>query len=108
MQVADVAHKDLFPMTGYEFVGTFLIFLGLVIAAYGGIGGGGIIVPVLLLVFGFDSQHAIPLSNITVFGSSIVTMAFNAARRYSSAHLNRPLIDWDAVLMMEPLTMIGR
>jgi uncharacterized membrane protein YfcA len=100
-----MSHKDLFPLDSNDCIGSLIIFIGLVIATSGGIGGGGIIVPVLLLFFHFDSRHAIPLSNITIFGASIVNLLFNARRQHPLR--KEPLIDWDAVLVMEPLTMIG-
>lgn len=101
-----MSHKDLFPLDSNDCIGSLIIFVGLVIATSGGIGGGGIIVPVLLLFFHFDSRHAIPLSNITIFGASIVNLLFNARRQHPLK--KESLIDWDAVLVMEPLTMIGK
>lgn len=101
-----MSHKDLFPLDSNDCIGSVIIFLGLVIATSGGIGGGGIIVPVLLLFFNFDSRHAIPLSNITIFGASIVNLLFNARKQHPLR--KESLIDWDAVLVMEPLTMIGK
>lgn len=100
-----MSHKDLFPLDTNDCIGSLIVFVGLVIATSGGIGGGGIIVPVLLLFFHFDSRHAIPLSNITIFGASIVNLLFNARRQHPLR--KESLIDWDAVLVMEPLTMIG-
>ena len=35
----------------------------------GGIGGGGILVPLYILVLGMDAKHAIPLSNFTILVS---------------------------------------
>ena len=98
-------HNQLFPLDGHDAVGTVLIFCGLIVASSGGIGGGGIIIPILLLVFIFRPYHAVPLSNVTIFGSAITNLAFNAYRRHPFA--NKSIIDWDAVLVMEPLTMVG-
>eukprot|EP01035_Chromulina_nebulosa_P017923 gene17923-23544_t len=75
------------------------------IAASGGIGGGGILVPLLILVFDFHPKYAIPLSNFTILGSSITNMALNLYKRHPDA--DRPLVDWDLILVMEPLTMGG-
>ena len=47
----------------------------------------------------------IPLSNITVFGGSIANMLLNTRKRHPLA--DRPLIDWDLILVMEPLTIAG-
>ena len=98
-------HKDLFPLDASDYWGIVLVSLGLVIAASGGIGGGGILVPLFILVFGFSPKHAIPLSNFTIVGSSITNMVLNITKRHP--HADRPLVDWDLIMVMEPVTMIG-
>lgn len=74
-------------------------------AAGGGIGGGGILVPVYILILGFPAKHAIPLSNVTVFGGAVANTILNAKKRHPLA--DRPLVDWDLILVMEPLTIAG-
>ena len=98
-------HKDLLPMDNNDIIGTSLVSLGLMIAASGGIGGGGILVPLLILVFNFHPKFAIPLSNFTILGASIMNMVLNTFKRHPDA--DRPLVDWDLILIMEPLTMAG-
>ncbi|RYH31151.1 hypothetical protein EON65_03295 [archaeon] len=98
-------HKDLLPMDSYDIWGTIFTSLGLMIAASGGIGGGGILVPIFILVFGFSTRYAIPLSNFCILGSSITNMILNLVKRHPLA--DRPLVDWDLILVMEPLTMAG-
>jgi len=77
----------------------------IMIAAGGGIGGGGVLVPTYIFVLGFVPQYAIPLSNATILGSSLANILFNAGKRHPEA--NRPLIDWDIMLVMEPVTIAG-
>ena len=98
-------HKDLFPMDAADFWGTVLIGLGSMIAASGGIGGGGMLVPLLILIFEFSPKYAIPLSNFTIVGSSITNIVLNLVKRHPD--VDRPLVDWDLILVMEPLTMVG-
>lgn len=98
-------HKDLLPLDSNDVWGTIFTVLGLMIAASGGIGGGGILVPLFILVFGFQARYAIPLSNFCILGSSITNMILNLSKRHPSA--DRPLVDWDLILVMEPLTMAG-
>jgi Sulfite exporter TauE/SafE len=98
-------HKDLFPLDHSDVVGTLMIGLGLMIAASGGVGGGGILVPLLIIVLGFHPKYAIPLSNFTILGSSITNMILNIPKRHPEAE--RPLVDWDLILVMEPVTMAG-
>jgi hypothetical protein len=98
-------HKDLYPLDSADIWGTILVTLGLLVAASGGIGGGGILVPLFILIFEFKPKYAIPLSNFCILGSSITNMILNLSKRHPS--VNRPLVDWDLILMMEPLTMAG-
>ncbi len=98
-------HEPLFPLTAKDYRGFFCAIVGLMIAAGGGIGGGGILVPIYILVMGFTPKHAIPLSNITVFGGAMANTYLNARKRHPLA--DRPLVDWDLILIMEPLTIAG-
>jgi len=95
-------HAPLFPLTRSDHWGFALATLGLMIAAGGGIGGGGILVPIYILVMGFSPKHAIPLSNITVFGGAIANTILNLPKRHPLA--DRPLTDWDLIGVMEPMT----
>lgn len=98
-------HASLFPLSTSDKIGFAFAVCGLMIAAGGGIGGGGILVPIYILVMGFSPKHGIPLSNVTVFGGAIANMILNSRKRHPLA--DRPLIDWDLILVMEPLTIAG-
>lgn len=98
-------HKPLFPLDYSDYLGIFLSCAGLIIASGGGIGGGGILVPLYILVLGFTPKYAIPLSNVTVFGGAVVNYFTNITKRHP--HADRPLVDWDLILVMEPLTILG-
>lgn len=98
-------HAPLFPLQMSDNLGLFCAVLGLMVAAGGGIGGGGILVPIYILVMGFAPKHAIPLSNVTVFGGACANYLLNMPKRHPLA--DRPLTDWDLILVMEPLTIAG-
>ncbi len=122
-------HKHLLPLDHTDKLGFFFATLGLMIAAGGGIGGGGVLVPIYILIMKFSPKHAvscslvlsfrlyyyqshllisslqIPLSNITVFGGAIANTILNIRKRHPLA--DRPLVDWDLILVMEPLTIAG-
>lgn len=104
-QVFREEHAPLFPLTTSDYYGFFFAIAGLMVAAGGGIGGGGILVPIYILIFGFSPKHAIPLSNVTVFGGALANVLLNASKRHPLA--DRPLVDWDLILVMEPLTIAG-
>lgn len=98
-------HKPLFPMNSADWYGTIAVTLGLLIAAAGGIGGGGILVPLYILIIEIRPKYAVALSNFTIVGSSITNIIMNIPKRHP--HADRPLVDWDLILVMEPLTMAG-
>lgn len=98
-------HAPLFPLTTSDYTGFACAVLGLMVAAGGGIGGGGILVPIYILVMGFSPKNAIPLSNITVFGGAVANTYLNSTKRHPLA--DRPMVDWDLILIMEPLTIAG-
>ncbi|KAI2502955.1 sulfite exporter TauE/SafE [Fragilaria crotonensis] len=98
-------HAPLFPLSASDYVGFAFATIGLLIAAGGGIGGGGILVPIFILVMRFSPKHAIPLSNITVFGGAVANTLLNKSKRHPLA--DRPLVDWDLIMIMEPVTMAG-
>jgi len=77
----------------------------IMLAAGGGIGGGGVLVPTYIFVLGFEPSFAIPLSNATILGGSLANLICNVSKRHPYA--DRPLIDWDIMLVMEPLTVAG-
>lgn len=41
----------------------------------------GILVPIFILVMGFSPKYAIPLSNVTILGGSIMNMVMNVSKR---------------------------
>lgn len=98
-------HKPLFPLDVSDAWGFIAAAIGLMIAASGGIGGGGVLVPIYILLMGFRTKFGIPLSNITIFGGSITNVYLNLKKRHPE--VDRPLVDWDLILVMEPLTIAG-
>ncbi|GKY95610.1 hypothetical protein MPSEU_000522300 [Mayamaea pseudoterrestris] len=97
---------DLFPLTTRKLVAYALIIVASTLGASGGIGGGGIVIPVYILVMSLPLKVAVPISAATCLGgglgSTIVNIFF---RRHPLA--DRPLIDWDLIMVAEPLTLVG-
>jgi hypothetical protein len=78
-------HPPLLPLEPTDVLGFTLAAFGLILASGGGIGGGGMLVPIYILVMGFLPKHAIPLSNVTVFGGAIANMFVNVRKRHPDA-----------------------
>lgn len=95
----------LWPLQTTTIVGYFVAALALGLGASSGTGGGGTIVPIYILIVGLPIQVAIPIGAVTVLGGALASTCFNWTRRHPLA--DRVLIDWDLVLVMEPLTLVG-
>lgn len=96
----------LFPLSRVEIYGSMAAFLANILAAGSGLGGGGLLVPLYIMTMGMSSHEAIPLSKATIFGSAIASFLINVRKRHPLAK-DRPLIDYETVLMMEPMTLAG-
>eukprot|EP01080_Neovahlkampfia_damariscottae_P000215 gene215-4461_t len=103
------AHKNLFPnISIYDILATFFCFIGSMLAAQAGVGGGGIFVPILILIGGFDHQLSIALSKAIIFGGAITNFIFFSLRRHPKyPEVNRPLIDYDICMLIEPIVLAG-
>jgi hypothetical protein len=87
-------------------VGSIVLFLGLVLASSAGIGGGGITLPILMVIFGFDFTHSVVLSLCAVLGNIISQFGLNFNARHPE-FFPRPLIYWEAVLILLPAQLAG-
>lgn len=101
----DEAIPTLFPFRTVDYIGFFCAVAGLVLAAGAGIGGGGILVPIFILIFEFPVKHSIPLASVTVLGGALANNLLNARKKHADGF--RPLIDWDLMIQLEPMTMAG-
>jgi uncharacterized membrane protein YfcA len=84
---------------------TIFVFIGGSLSASVGIGGGGVFVPIFVLICGLQPKEAIPLSKVCILGGAISTFAVNLRKRHPKA--DRPLIDYSIALIMAPPTILG-
>jgi len=105
VEAVESTARKLFPLQTWDLIGFAVSAFLIMVAAGGGIGGGGVLVPTYIFILGFKPHLAIPLSNATILGSSLANCILNARKRHPTA--DRPLIDWDIMLVMEPLTIAG-
>eukprot|EP00484_Ammonia_sp_Unknown_P004184 CAMPEP_0197074522 /NCGR_PEP_ID=MMETSP1384-20130603/211151_1 /TAXON_ID=29189 /ORGANISM="Ammonia sp." /LENGTH=534 /DNA_ID=CAMNT_0042513363 /DNA_START=22 /DNA_END=1626 /DNA_ORIENTATION=- len=93
---------------GYTIATIIAIFVGAFIAAGGGLGGGGIFVPVFILLLNFDAKSASALSQATIFGGSIVNIVMNFREQHPNPNrAHRPLTDFNTILILEPMLLGG-
>jgi len=98
-------HKDLFPIYPAEFLG-FLVLPALVgMASVGGIGGGGLTVPLVMICWGFTKKQSIAISGASIFFGSVVRYFYSLNRRHPEKRATN--IDYGVVLLMFPLVLLG-
>lgn len=76
-------------------VGSIIAFLGGSLGCAGGIGGGGIFVPMLVLVIGFDEKSSTALSKCMIMGASAASVCYQLT-------LKSATIDYDLALIFHP------
>ncbi|KAL1834293.1 hypothetical protein ACET3Z_003944 [Daucus carota] len=84
-----------------------LCFVAASISSAGGIGGGGLFIPILSIVAGFDLKTASSLSAFMVTGGSMANVLYNTLLRSSNVDANKGLIDYDIALLSEPCMLLG-
>jgi uncharacterized membrane protein YfcA len=69
------------------------------------VGGGGLFSPVLLFLGEFETRDAVFLSNSLIGGSALANFVQMSQKRHPL--VNRPLIDYDMALMIQPMAIVG-
>ncbi|XP_059658022.1 sulfite exporter TauE/SafE family protein 3-like [Cornus florida] len=91
---------------GWRFVvGTIFGFFGAAFGSIGGVGGGGIFVPMLDLIVGFDPKSSTAISKCMIMGAAGSTVYYNLKQRHPT--LDIPVIDYDLALLVQPMLMLG-
>ncbi|KAL4603378.1 hypothetical protein ACB092_10G120100 [Castanea dentata] len=86
-------------------VGSIVGFFGAAFGSVGGVGGGGIFVPMLTLIIGFDPKSATAISKCMIMGAAASTVYYNLKLRHPT--LDMPIIDYDLALLIQPMLMMG-
>ncbi|XP_044498571.1 sulfite exporter TauE/SafE family protein 4 [Mangifera indica] len=84
---------------------TVIGFLGSACGTVGGVGGGGIFVPMLTLIVGFDTKSAAALSKCMIMGASASSVWYNL--KVSHPTKDVPILDYDLALLFQPMLLLG-
>ncbi len=98
-------HKNIFPLTTREYVGTFLLTFIAGLANAGGLGGGALLSPILLILFNYSPNKAIMIVYSIVFGGSLGNFLNVAFQRNPAT--GKSFIDYDLTLICMPLMIAG-
>jgi uncharacterized membrane protein YfcA len=100
-------HKSLlYPLTWQDLLLSVFMFCSAALASGGGTGGGGLYVPILMIVGLFLPKEAIPLSKATAFGGAIANVIQLTKEKHPASPAS-PLIDYRVCAAMEPMTLLG-
>ena len=100
-------HKDIWPFTTMEWIGNFVTFLVLLVSNCGGLGGGGAIIPVMLLFYGFDAKQSIGISNASICMASICRYLINFNKTHPLKEGKGILVDYNIASLMLPMIVVG-
>ncbi|KAL0338552.1 UNVERIFIED_CONTAM: Sulfite exporter TauE/SafE family protein 4 [Sesamum angustifolium] len=84
---------------------TVIGFLGSACGTVGGVGGGGIFVPMLTLIVGFDTKSAAAISKCMIMGAAASSVWYNLRVPHPCREV--PIIDYDLALLFQPMLMLG-
>ncbi|KAJ8769327.1 hypothetical protein K2173_002531 [Erythroxylum novogranatense] len=102
--IVDVLHTEM--KFGWKIVlGTIIAFIGAACGSVGGIGGGGIFVPMLTLIIGFDAKSSAAISKCIITGAAGSIVYYNLKLRHPT--LDLPIIDYDLMLLLQPMLVLG-
>ncbi|KAF5736043.1 hypothetical protein HS088_TW14G00176 [Tripterygium wilfordii] len=107
-QSGESSYEPVWPDMKFDWriiVGSIVGFFGAALGSVGGVGGGGIFVPMLTLIIGFDPKSSTAISKCMIMGAAGSTVYYNLRLRHPT--LDMPLIDYDLALLFQPMLMLG-
>ena len=93
-------------MTMLEIVGTVILPILLGFSNVGGLGGGGLIIPICVGMFGFSTIQASALSNFVIFSGCFVRY-FAFSLRTKNPDKDATIVNYDMVSIMIPVIIFG-
>jgi uncharacterized membrane protein YfcA len=104
-QAGKCVHKSILPITIPEVIGLIFILLGSALSNAGGIGGGGLLIPILLLMLNFYTHEAIPISKLMIFTGAITSYILGFRQRHPTR--NAITIDYNIPFLIVPMLLFG-
>lgn len=79
----------------------------MIVANCGGNGGGGALIPIIVVFFKFDPKKGIVLSNATIFLSGLIRYVINGDKRHPLKDGTTVLVDYSVATLMLPMIIVG-
>ncbi len=98
-------HDGFFPLKTRGVIGVGILLIALTFSTAVGMGGGGLILPTLILILNFYSHQAIPLSKAIVFVNTFISFLLHIYQRHPKK--NSITIDYNLSLICIPALLHG-
>jgi len=98
-------HKNIIPMKPLEITGTIVLTVLMALAVMSGIGGGGIIVPLLMVFYELSTKEAIATSGFTILTGSLCRYMITMNTRHPDK--DATCIDYGLSNIMLPTVLVG-
>jgi uncharacterized membrane protein YfcA len=82
-----------------------MIIFGSALSNAGGIGGGGLLIPILILQLKFLTHEAIPISKLMIFTGALTSFIMGLGNKHP--HRNATALDYNVAGMLIPMTLFG-
>ncbi|KAL4485789.1 hypothetical protein ABPG72_012329 [Tetrahymena utriculariae] len=98
-------HDSLWPPTALDIIAYLLIPIVIGFGNVGGIGGGIVKVPMLMLMLNYQTTVATFISYCLLFGSCLANSALLIFKKHPLQ--DKPIIDYNIVLIINPMVLLG-
>lgn len=103
-------HRPLYPLSMkspyLDSLGYLLVSIVSALSNAGGVGGGGILMSIFMVIYGYSIQDMIPLSSATMLSGAVINMFMTMTKPH---HINKDefLIDYGLSSIVIPLLLAG-
>jgi hypothetical protein len=98
-------HKKIFSAYQKELIGLISIVFGSALSNAGGIGGGGLLIPILLLILNFYTHEAIPISKLMIFTGAVTSFILGFRQKHPTR--NSITIEYNIPMLLVPMLLFG-
>lgn len=107
---AFVKKELIFPPSFLEIIGILVLFLMGFLSNAGGLGGGGILIPFVLIFFKLSIFECVPIANLFGLIASLTRFIINFRQRHPNpkkAATGKLCIEYEIVTLTMPLLYLG-
>lgn len=98
-------HKALFPMKQIEIWGTIVLTITIALCIISGIGGGGVVLPLLMIFFNLPTKTAVAVSGVKTLLGGIVRYHTILNERHPEKDATS--LDYSMSVLMLPTVLVG-